>query len=93
METANLQREIEAQISKYLIDNYLPRNTEVTLHVDENLFDAAILDSAGLLSFVVYLENKFGLTIPDEDLLPENFSSLAAISNYIFEKARGLPEG
>lgn len=93
MNTVSLRQEVEAKIRKYICDNYLPRSAEVNLCVDENLFDSGILDSAGLISFIVYLEKSFGLTIPDEDLLPQHFSSLKAISSYIIEKTRSVPAG
>lgn len=82
--------EIEAALRSYLRDNYLPRQATDTLEGTDNLFDHGILDSAGLISFIVYLEKEFGLRIPDEELLPDNFSSLAAIAGYIARK-KGSP--
>jgi len=73
MDEASLRQEIEATLEKYIRNNYLPRNAGANLSIDENLFDSGILDSAGLISFITYLEKSFGLAIPDEDLLPENF--------------------
>lgn len=86
MNAAGLKQEIEATLWIYIRDNYLPRNTEAKLDDDENLFNSGILDSAGLIAFIVYLEKKFGMAIPDEDLLPENFSSLESITCYILKK-------
>jgi len=86
MNTADVKQEIEETLWNYIRDNYLPRNAEAKLGGNENLFDNGILDSAGLIAFVVYLEKKFGMSIPDEDLLPENFSSLESITSYILRK-------
>jgi acyl carrier protein len=86
MDTESVQQEVEAKVRKYICDNYLPRGAEANLCLDENLFDSGILDSAGLISFIVFLEKSFGLTIPDEDLLPENFCSLEAMTGYLVGK-------
>jgi acyl carrier protein len=74
---------IEETLAAYLREECLPRNSRVKLAYSENLFDAGIVDSAGLISFIDFVETRFGLTGPDEDLLPENFVSLSAIANYI----------
>ena len=90
MNAAPLKQEIETTLLNYIRDNYLPRHAEAKLGNEESLFDCGILDSAGLISFIVYLEKKFGLTIPDEDLLPENFASLESISSYIVKKKNSV---
>ena len=74
---------IEETLVAYLREECLPRNSLVKVAYDTNLFEAGIVDSAALISFIGFLENEFGLTVPDEDLLPENFVSLSAIANYI----------
>lgn len=58
----------------------------------ENIEDEQILfgvaggfDSLSLLTFVLDLESKFDVVIADDDLIPENFSSINNIANYIAE--------
>ncbi len=74
---------IEATLSTYIREECLSRNTKVDLAYGTNLFDAGIVDSAGLISFIAYIEKTYGLSVPDEDLLPENFVSITAIAGYI----------
>jgi len=49
----------------------------------ENLFETGVIDSAGLISFVCFIEEEFDMTIPDEDLLPEHFMSISSIAAYV----------
>lgn len=74
---------IEEALAAYLREECLPRNSRVKVTYSQNLFETGIVDSAGLISFIAFVEMTFGLTVPDEDLLPENFVSLFAIANYI----------
>ncbi len=74
---------IEETLSDYLKEECLPRNITVQIDYHQNLFEAGIVDSAGLISFVGFVEKEFGLVVPDEDLLPENFVSISAIAHYI----------
>ena len=50
---------------------------------DESLFDSGVLDSFGLPDMVSALEKEFGLAVPDADLNPRKFDSLARIENYV----------
>lgn len=52
----------------------------------ESLFDAGVLDSFGLLEFITTIEEEFNIAIPEDDLVPSNFSTLAKICAYIAPK-------
>lgn len=74
---------IETKLSGYIRQECLPAGSNEILDFDRNLFEAGIVDSAGLISFISYIEREFGMSIPDDDLLPENFVSIARIAGYI----------
>ena len=78
-----MDMKIEDILVEFLRENCLPQKTEVNLKNEDNLFNTGILDSAGLLHFVGYIEKKFEFSIPDEDLIPEKFTSITSIANYI----------
>ena len=67
----------------YIQEVCLPHKSNVSLSFDGNLFETGIVDSAGLISFICFIEKEFGITIPDQDLLPANFVSITSIANYI----------
>jgi acyl carrier protein len=54
---------------------------------EESLFDSGVLDSFGLPDMVSALEREFGLEVPDADLNPRKFDSLARIENYVNGRA------
>jgi acyl carrier protein len=49
----------------------------------ESLFDAGVMDSFGLLEFLTALEKELDVTIPNEDLVPSNFDTIAKIRSYL----------
>jgi acyl carrier protein len=75
--------DVEAVLVGYLRDNFVPRGVAISIGRHDNLFEHAILDSAGLLTCLAFLEERFGMSIPDADLLPENFSTVAATVAYV----------
>ena len=50
---------------------------------EESLFDSGFLDSFALPDMVAELEREFGIKIPDSDLNPRKFESIARIQSYI----------
>jgi acyl carrier protein len=53
--------------------------TDTTL----NLVEAGVIDSVGILEMVVFLEDAFGVTVDQESLNPENFSSVSSIAGFV----------
>lgn len=49
----------------------------------ETLIDQGFLDSMDIVTLVMDLNNNFDVTISINDLLPENFNSVAAIEELI----------
>lgn len=53
---------------------------------DENLLAQGIIDSMGLLKLVTFLENRFDIETTDEDLVPDNFTTLEMIRDFVERK-------
>lgn len=54
----------------------------------ESLMEAGVLDSLRLMDLVPELEKNFGIIVEAEDLTPENFDSISAITTFVGEKSR-----
>ncbi len=79
---------METVINEYISQELIPDPTLLPLANDTPLLDSGIIDSLSLLRIVVFLEERFGITMGDADLLPENFASVNAICAYL--RARDL---
>jgi acyl carrier protein len=49
---------------------------------NESLFDAGVIDSFGLMDLIQTLETDLGIKVPDEDLTPRRFETVAKIEAY-----------
>ena len=70
---------METVINDYISREFVRDPALLPLADDAALLDSGILDSLSLLRLVVFLEERFGITMGDADLLPENFASVNAI--------------
>jgi acyl carrier protein len=75
---------IEADVVPLLGEAARARGIELEdLDRDDDLIERGVFDSLSLLDFVMRLERLVGHRIPSEDVVPENFGTLAAISAYL----------
>ncbi len=72
----------EARIRAFVTENYYVGDA-VAFDDDTPLLDTGIVDSTGVLEIVAFLEQEFGLTIPDRDIRPANLDSIARIAAYV----------
>ena len=54
-------------------------NPDVDFETEDALIDGGVLDSFGLVTLVAEIDDAFGIEIPAEALVPENFNSAKAI--------------
>jgi acyl carrier protein len=47
------------------------------------LLEGGILDSQGVLEVVTFIEQEYGISVPDDDLVPDNFQSVERITAYV----------
>lgn len=74
---------METIINDYVSRELVQDPAWLPLANDTPLLETGILDSLGLLRLVVFIEARFGVTIGDTDLLPENFTSVETICAYL----------
>lgn len=74
---------IDEQISSFIADNFLFRENLDGLGPTDSLLELGIIDSTGVLELVGFLEETFGMTIADSDIVPENLDSIAAIAAFV----------
>jgi acyl carrier protein len=53
---------------------------------DDDLLAKGLVDSHGVMELVGFLEERYGISVDDEDLTPENFQSLVRIEEFVARK-------
>jgi D-alanine--poly(phosphoribitol) ligase subunit 2 len=66
----------------YIKQEFL-RNPKAEINEDVDLFSSGIIDSLGVLQLVSYIDEQFNVSIPDEDVLYDNFSSIRVLVDYL----------
>ena len=74
--------EIKDVVLKYVIDEYLEEEDEEITY-DTPLISGGIVDSFSMVSLKRFLENKYEISIPDEDATPERFDTVNKITSLV----------
>ena len=72
-------------VKEFIIENFL-FGEEEQLELDTDFFDKGIIDSTGVIELVGFIEESFGISVNDEELVPENLSCLRNIEVFLQKK-------
>jgi acyl carrier protein len=80
---------VQEVVKRYIVDNIL-FGEDGRLTEDTSFQRSGILDSTGFLGLITFTEEKFGIKIADEEVVPENFDTLRKISAFVERKKDGV---
>ena len=74
---------IEHLIRRYILENFLFTSDNGQLEDHVSFLEEGIVDSTGILELVMFVEETFGISVKDEEIVPENFDSVAQLAHYV----------
>jgi len=78
--------EIAQQLRQFIIDNFLFGQDGDGLSDGDSLLDQGIVDSMGVMELVGFLEATYGITIEDQELIPDNLDSIDKLVKFLTRK-------
>ncbi|MEO1201572.1 MAG: acyl carrier protein [Pseudomonadota bacterium] len=63
-----------------------PLAGNVELDNDTSLLESGIVDSLGVLNLVEFVEEQFSIVAEDDDLVPENFDTIDALTRFVLDR-------
>jgi acyl carrier protein len=73
-------------LRKYIADNILFSNNGYPFSDDTSFLENGIIDSMNVLELVMFVEEKFHVSIKDEEIVPDNFDSIERLANFVTRK-------
>lgn len=74
----------KSRIRAFIEENFLFGGEAVA---DEtSLLEGGLIDSTSILEIVGFLEEEFGVSVADDELVPENFDNIAALAAFLERK-------
>lgn len=80
---------IASEIKAFIVSNFLFGQEGTAMTDEQSFLDTGVIDSTGLLELVGFVEQRYGITIGDRELVPENLDSLRNITALVSRKLAG----
>ena len=78
----NADHQIRDQVRSFVTQHFAAARAR-TLLDDDSLLGSHIVNSMGVLDLVLFVEKEFNIKIHEEELLSDNFRSIASIADFI----------
>ena len=80
------KEQISIALKQFILEKF-PLARKRGIDHDTFLLQSGIVDSLGILELVAFIENEFGITVSDDELMPENFQNIAMMTSFVAGKA------
>ena len=80
---------IEEQIKQYIAENFLFSENGYGLPDDASFLEEGVIDSTGVLELILFVEETYGITVANEEVMPENFDSVTRLAAFVRRKQDG----
>ena len=77
------QPNLESEIRRFITENMLFGADGFNYDDNDSLLEAGIVDSIGVMELVTFVDKTYKITVPPEDISPENFDSISRLANYV----------
>jgi acyl carrier protein len=81
---------IEEMLRTFIAENVLFSSDGFPYSDDTSFLDNGIVDSTSVLELVAFIEEQFGISVKDSEVIPENFDSISSLSKFIKSKVRNI---
>ena len=76
----------KGMIRQYIVTELIKDKKQANLKDSDSLIESGIVDSLGIMKLIGFLEDKINIQISDDELVPENFSSVDSIAALVLAK-------
>ncbi len=73
----------EDKIRAFIIDELKWEGDPRELSADASLIELHVIDSLGIVQMLSFLESEFGIRVPDEEVVPDNFESISRLTHLV----------
>lgn len=77
---------IEDKIRDYILENFLFTDDQSALSSTDSFLEKGLVDSTGILEIMTFIEDEYGFSVEDDEMIPENLDSVINIVKFIGKK-------
>jgi acyl carrier protein len=78
--------QLKSELRQFIVENFLYGQDDDDFKDNVSFLDKGLIDSTGVMELVSFIEEKYGLAVDDEELIPDNFDSIEKLSAFMTKK-------
>jgi acyl carrier protein len=86
MNSRSIPQDVPAEIRSYIVDRFMFGQGADGLSNTDSFLERGLVDSTGILELVAFLEERFGIRVLDNELVPENLDSVDRSAAFVARK-------
>lgn len=80
---------VAPRIRDFLTQNFYFGEEGFPYADDASFLELGIIDSFGFVELLHFVQEEFGISVADHELVPDNFDSVSKLSSFIISKIDG----
>ena len=85
--TAPTSNPVAQRVRRFIAENFFVSDPSL-LADDASLITEGVVDSTGLLEVIAFLESEYGISVLDQEMVPDNLETVGRISAFVERKRR-----
>ncbi len=77
---------IETALERFIVEELMLGDDQTKVGHDDSLISSGVLDSLALLRLIAFVEEQFGVTVEDGEVVPENFETINVTKAFVEQK-------
>ena len=77
---------LKSEIREFIVDNFLFGEGGDKFTDQDSLVEAGLIDSMGVAELVSFIETSYGISVGDDELVPDNLDSVERVAAFVERK-------
>ncbi len=73
-------------INEYISQHLLAGATDTAISNSDDLLGSGLIDSMGMMRLIAFIEERFGIQVPPEEMVLEHFMTINDMEAYLLTK-------
>lgn len=78
--------QVKTELRTFIVENFMFGQENQDFSDGASMLENGLIDSTGVLELVAFVEEKYGISVADEELVPANFDSVDNLAEYVHKK-------
>ena len=81
--------QVRDKVRGFILQNYLFTTDPAALGLDDSLLERGVVDSSGMMEIIFFIEEQLGVTMREDEMIPDNLDSVNKIARFVQAKLQG----